>query len=320
MFRRGSETWGTTFRSSSNVFFSPFSFPIHISEDEFQSQLNLARGEGGGGLEEILWLLVVGRVGNSIDVGAVGSEGGGFGGEAVGGDGDALIVAVEQVEGIGGEVEAAGVAEVDFADEAEIGGGVVGASEGVAAVAGETVVEIVAVLIGIAADGGVDGASAAGGDDAGNFPVVENVSEKFLAAVKGTRVRGKSGDEALALVGDAGTALGVGLVGILDSGGSAGDESILTIVDGVSVGVREAEISSASHAPVDGESCAVVDAGGGALELVDGAELRDGAAERIDARRKRAGERTSVLPGSEGIDGVVAVLKNGAGGIEDGIG
>jgi hypothetical protein len=191
------------------------SCPLTFSEDEFQPQLNLARGEGGGGFEEILWLLVVGRVRDSVDVGAVGSEGGGFGGEAVGGDGDALIVAVEQVEGIGGEVEAAGVADVDFADEAEVSGGVVGASEGVAAVSGETVVEIVAVLIEIAADGGVDRASAAGGDDAGNFPVVENVSEKFLAAVKGTRFRGKSGDEALALVGDAGTALGVGLVGIL---------------------------------------------------------------------------------------------------------
>src|SRR5580704_7778792 len=118
MFRRGSETWGTPFRSSSNLFFSPFSFPIHISEDEFQSQLNLARGEGGGGFHEILRLLVVGRVGNAVAVGAVGSEGGRFSGETVGGDGDALIVAVEEVEGVGGEVEAAGVTEVDFADEA----------------------------------------------------------------------------------------------------------------------------------------------------------------------------------------------------------
>ena len=35
---------------------------------------------------------------------------------------------------------------------------------------------------------------------------------------------------------------------------------------------------------------------------------------------KGQGERTSVLPGGERIDGVVAVLKDGAGGIEDGIG
>jgi len=146
------------------------------------------------------------------------------------------------------------------------------------------------------------------------------VPKKFLAAVKGTRLGGKSGDEALALVGDAGTALGVGLVGILDGGGCAGDESVLTIVDGVSVGVREAQISSTSHAAVDGESGAIVEAGGGTLELVDGAELRDGAAERIDARWKGAGERTSVLPCGEGIDGVITVLKNRAGGIEDGIG
>ena len=65
---------------------------------------------------------------------------------------------------------------------------------------------------------------------------------------------------------------------------------------------------------------AVVDAGGGALEFVDGAELRDGASERIDARREWAGQRLGVLPGGEGIDGVVAVLKDRAGGIEDGIG
>lgn len=56
------------------------------------------------------------------------------------------------------------------------------------------------------------------------------------------------------------------------------------------------------------------------MEFVDGAELRDGASQRIDARGKRAGGRLRVLPGGEGIDGVVTVLKNRASGIEDGIG
>jgi hypothetical protein len=88
----------------------------------------------------------------------------------------------------------------------------------------------------------------------------------------------------------------------------------------VGVGVREAQISAASHAAVDGESGAVIETGGGTLELVDGAELRDGPAQRIDARRKGAGERTSVLLGGERIDGVVTVFKNRAGGIEHGIG
>lgn len=175
-------------------------------------------------------------------------------------------------------------------------------------------------MVGIAADCGVDGASPTGCDDAGNFPIVENVAEEFVSPVKGTRLGGESGDEAVALVGDAGAALGIGLVGILKGGGFAGDEGVLTIVDGMGVGVGEAEIGSAGHAAVDRNSCAVVEAGGGALEFIDFAELGDGAAEWIDAGREWARQRLRVLPGGEGIDGVEAVLKDGAGGIEDGIG
>ena len=48
--------------------------------------------------------------------------------------------------------------------------------------------------------------------------------------------------------------------------------------------------------------------------------MRDGASKRIDAGRERARQRLGELPGGEGIDGVEAVLKDGAGGIEDGIG
>jgi len=49
-----------------------------------------------------------------LTVNAIWREGGGFGGEAVGGDGDALVVAVEEVEGIGGELEAVAVGDVNF--------------------------------------------------------------------------------------------------------------------------------------------------------------------------------------------------------------
>jgi hypothetical protein len=55
------------------------------------------------------------------------------------------------------------------------------------------------------------------------------------------------------------------------------------------------------------------------LEFVDGTEVRDRAAGRIDARRPGAGQRAGELPGRKGIDGVVVALKDGAGGIEDGI-
>jgi hypothetical protein len=211
----------------------------HSLENTFQAELNLAGGEGGVGFQEILGLLVVGGVGNSVDVDGVWSKGGGFGGMAVGGDGDALVVAVEEVERIGGELEAIAVLDVDFADEAKVGGGVIGAGEGVAAVAGEAVVIVVAVLVGIAGDGGVDGASAAGGDDAGNFPVVEHVAEESVFAVEGMRLEREGGDEEAALVGDAGAAFGVGLVRILNGGGLAGDQSVLAVIDGAGVGVGE---------------------------------------------------------------------------------
>ncbi len=130
----------------------------------------------------------------------------------------------------------------------------------------------------------------------------------------------KCADEAVALVGHAGATLGVRVVGILHRGGRAGDQSILAIVDGVGISVGEAQIRAVGQAAVDGEGCAVVNAGRGALKFVNGAQLRDRSAERIDARRKRAGGRNGVLPGGEGIDRVVSALEDGAGGIENGIG
>src|SRR5882762_7207610 len=114
--------------------------------DEFQRQLDLSWGVGGVGLQEILGLLVVGGVGSDAYCGRVLGEGCGIGDQAVGGDADALVVAVEEVEGFGGEVEFVAFAETDFAGEAEVGGGVVGTGKGIAAVAGEAVVKAIVVL------------------------------------------------------------------------------------------------------------------------------------------------------------------------------
>ena len=55
------------------------------------------------------------------------------------------------------------------------------------------------------------------------------------------------------------------------------------------------------------------------MKFVDGTELRDGPAERIDARWPGTGQRAGKLPGGEGIDRVVAAGENGAGGIEYGV-
>src|SRR6202040_2067893 len=113
---------------------------------------------------------------------------------------------------------------------------------GVASIAGEAVVEIVAVLVGIAGDGGAEGASAAVVDHGGNLPVVEDVTERWVAAMKRMGLGGDGSDQALALVGDAGSAFGARVVGILDGGGLAGDQCILAVVDGVGVCIRKAKI------------------------------------------------------------------------------
>src|ERR1022692_113092 len=145
------------------------------------------------------------------------------------------------------------------------------------------------------------------------------MAEEFMFAVERTRFYREGGYEAMALVGDAGAALTVGIIGILHGGWRAGDEGVLAVVDGMGVGIGEPEIGAVRHAAVDGEGCAVVDAGGGALKFVDRTELGDGPPEWIDAGREWAGQRSGVLPGGEGIDRVVSALKDGAGGIKKGI-
>src|SRR5579863_127596 len=70
---------------------------------------------------------------------------------------------------------------------------------------------------------------------------------------------------------------------------------------------------------MDGDGHSVVDAGGGALEHIDGAELRYGAGERINARRKRAGEGWSHLPGGKRIDVIERAEKVDTRGVVDGI-
>jgi hypothetical protein len=66
---------------------------------ELQGQLDLPWGVGGVGFHEVVGELVVARIGGYVGADGALYEGGGGGDHAVGGDGDALVVAVEKVEG-----------------------------------------------------------------------------------------------------------------------------------------------------------------------------------------------------------------------------
>ena len=208
--------------------------------------------------------------------------------QSIGRDGDALVVAIKKIERLGNEIEFVALADANDSGDAQVGGRVVRPGEGVAAVTGQAVVEIVRVLVGIAGDSRVERPSAAIVDHGRNLPVVENVPEKFVPAMKRVRLGGKGRDQSLALICDAGSALGVGNVRILHRGGLPGHESVLAIVDGVSIGVGQSQIRSARDAAIDRERRSVVIARSRALEFVDRAQLRDRPSQRIDARRKRA--------------------------------
>jgi hypothetical protein len=57
-------------------------------------------------------------------------------------------------------------------------------------------------------------------------------------------------NKTMALVGDAGTALGTWVIGVLDGCWLAGYKSVLPIVDGAGIGVREPKISTVRDATV----------------------------------------------------------------------
>src|SRR5271166_792880 len=98
------------------------------SVNEFQAQLNLARREGGVRFQKVLRLLVVSRDWNSAHRDGVLRERCGFGRQAVGGDGDSLIVVIEKVEGVGGEFKAVTLADVELEHQTQVGGNVVRSS------------------------------------------------------------------------------------------------------------------------------------------------------------------------------------------------
>src|SRR5258708_22915010 len=121
------------------------------SEEQFQSDLDLPGGVGGVGLHEVLWLLVIARVGSDSDFCRSLYECRGIRDPAVRGNDQTLVVAVQKVEGLGDQVEFAALGEAEFASEAKVGGGIVGTGEGVAPLPRHAVLPPVPLLHGIRA-------------------------------------------------------------------------------------------------------------------------------------------------------------------------
>lgn len=98
---------------------------------ELQGQLNLPRRVGGIWPQEASGLLIVAGVKGVGGGDGVLHECGGLGDEAIGGDDDELVVAVEEIERLGDQVELVAFADSNLTSNAQVGGGVVGAGESV---------------------------------------------------------------------------------------------------------------------------------------------------------------------------------------------
>src|SRR6202044_785991 len=166
-----------------------------------------------------------GFIADLFEVGSVGLH-------AVFGDQNALVVAVEQVEGFQNQVQLQALAHKQTAGQAQVGGGVIGSDERIAAGARQAVVGVVAVLIWIAWGHYVFGASASVSEDSGELPVVEHFLHHGLFAAEGFGVGDPGKHEALTLIGDAQASFGRGVIRVLHHRRDAGDKRILSIVDG----------------------------------------------------------------------------------------
>ncbi len=86
--------------------------------------------------------------------------------EAILRDLDPLIIAIQQIERLGDQFQFQALPELQAAGQAQVSGGVVGADQRVARNAGQTVVGVVAILIGVAGHGRAHRPPAADGDHA----------------------------------------------------------------------------------------------------------------------------------------------------------
>src|SRR5215469_10214930 len=137
---------------------------------------------------------------------------------------------------------------------------------------GETIVEVVAVLVGIARHGCVHRASRAVVHNGRSAPVIKESAQHLVTAMEEAWFHGKREDKAMALVGDARTALGTRVIGVLDGCWLAGNKSILPIIDGAGIGARKPEIRTVRNAAIHRQRSSAVIAGSGALKFIDSAQ------------------------------------------------
>ena len=88
---------------------------------QLHPKLNLAGRECGIRLEEILRLLIIRGIRNAIHSGPVRYKRRGLGSEPVRSDGNSLVIAVEQIEGIGCQFQPVATGKVNFAYESQVG-------------------------------------------------------------------------------------------------------------------------------------------------------------------------------------------------------
>src|SRR5579872_1052859 len=138
-------------------------------------------------LQEIRGQFVIAGIGSNVGSDRTLYERACRGDHSIGSDGDALIVSVGEVECLSGKVELVPLPEANDASQPQICRGVVRSGEGVTGVARQAVVQVVAVLVGIARDGRVDGASGSVIHDRRESPVVEEAAKKFVPAMERLR-------------------------------------------------------------------------------------------------------------------------------------
>lgn len=111
-----------------------------------------------------------GRVGNELASGVK---------EAIVADIDPFISAIGDIERFDEKIQLHAVAQFQVASEAKIGTEVISTGKSISTIT-QAIIVGVAILIRVACDGGIEAASGSEGDDAGEFPVIDQGAKPRL--------------------------------------------------------------------------------------------------------------------------------------------